>query len=350
MPGNDAEAPRAEVWGDVVYLRRLRQSVVLGATSGLACFLLGTVLFGAVVAQPTLARTYALLVGLVVPARRGGPPLRRVLDDEDGADTRVDALLGYAAGGLGSDADIHARPGPRCAATGSTRCIAGPTSAASERLVLDLVVGLGMGLLGAVVFAAIGLVSGTDETAVIAPLTLLVALLRVPPVGVLTFLLAGVMAHDPRRADHAARDPGRHPSPSRCWRRWGCSAASGSSTSRCIRPCPAQSWRPSSGADRRRFVSLLTPFAARITAAAPFVFPVAAVQIAWFSRGRWGACSGSCRSSCCSPRSSASSPSSTGPPCIAARVLLDRLEGTDRRHPLLDAVPIIRSSTATASA
>ncbi|WP_433502646.1 LacI family DNA-binding transcriptional regulator [Pseudonocardia halophobica] len=32
----------------------------------------------------------------------------------------------------------------------------------------------------------------------------------------------------------------------------------------------------------------------------------------------------------------------------AARVLLDRLEGTDRRHQLLDVVPIIRSSTAGA--
>jgi putative tricarboxylic transport membrane protein len=46
---------------------------------------------------------------------------------------------------------------------------------------------LAMGLIGAIVFAAIGLVSGTDETTTIAPLTLLVALLGVPPASVFTF-------------------------------------------------------------------------------------------------------------------------------------------------------------------
>ncbi len=42
-------------------------------------------------------------------------------------------------------------------------------------------VAIAMGVLGAVVFAAIGLVSGTDETTTLAPLTLLVVLLGVPP-------------------------------------------------------------------------------------------------------------------------------------------------------------------------
>mgnify|MGYP004713657631 CR=1 FL=1 len=51
-----------------------------------------------------------------------------------------------------------------------------------------------MGLIGAVVFAAIGLVSGTDETTTVAPLTLLVVLLGVPPAGVFTFFLAGAVA------------------------------------------------------------------------------------------------------------------------------------------------------------
>ncbi|MEV4645131.1 tripartite tricarboxylate transporter permease [Saccharopolyspora sp. NPDC049357] len=53
---------------------------------------------------------------------------------------------------------------------------------------------LSMGLVGAIVFAAIGLVSGTDETAVVAPLTLLVVLLGVPPAGVFSFFLAAVVA------------------------------------------------------------------------------------------------------------------------------------------------------------
>ena len=51
-----------------------------------------------------------------------------------------------------------------------------------------------MGLIGAVVFAAIGLISGTDETTTLAPLTLLVVLLGVPPAGVFTFFLAGAVA------------------------------------------------------------------------------------------------------------------------------------------------------------
>ena len=41
----------------------------------------------------------------------------------------------------------------------------------------DIAVAAAMGLIGAVVFAAIGLVSGTDETTTLAPLTLLVVLL-----------------------------------------------------------------------------------------------------------------------------------------------------------------------------
>ena len=61
-------------------------------------------------------------------------------------------------------------------------------------LLEQIMVAAGMGLLGAVVFAAIGLVSGTDETTTLAPLTLLVVLLGVPPAGVFTFFLAGAVA------------------------------------------------------------------------------------------------------------------------------------------------------------
>ena len=40
-------------------------------------------------------------------------------------------------------------------------------------LIEQIGIAAGMGLIGAVVFAAIGLVSGTDETTTLAPLTLL---------------------------------------------------------------------------------------------------------------------------------------------------------------------------------
>ena len=61
-------------------------------------------------------------------------------------------------------------------------------------LLNQILVATGMGLVGAIVFAAIGLVSGTDETTTLAPLTLLVVLLGVPPEGVFTFFLAAAVA------------------------------------------------------------------------------------------------------------------------------------------------------------
>lgn len=64
----------------------------------------------------------------------------------------------------------------------------------SPELINDIAWAFGMGLVGAVVFALIGVVSGTDETATVAPLTLLVVLLGVPAPGVFTFFLAGIIA------------------------------------------------------------------------------------------------------------------------------------------------------------
>ncbi|MCM3359491.1 tripartite tricarboxylate transporter permease [Psychrobacillus sp. FSL W7-1457] len=49
-------------------------------------------------------------------------------------------------------------------------------------------------LLGAIVFSLIGLISGTDETAIMVPLTLLVILLGAPPEGVFAFFMAAVLA------------------------------------------------------------------------------------------------------------------------------------------------------------
>ena len=48
----------------------------------------------------------------------------------------------------------------------------------------QVLIALGMGILGAVIFAAIGLISGSDETTTLAPLTLLVVLLGGAAAGV----------------------------------------------------------------------------------------------------------------------------------------------------------------------
>lgn len=61
-------------------------------------------------------------------------------------------------------------------------------------LLESIMIAAGMGILGAVIFAGIGLISGSDETTTLAPLTLLVVLLGVPAPGVLTFFLAGAVA------------------------------------------------------------------------------------------------------------------------------------------------------------
>ena len=78
-----------------------------------------------------------------------------------------------------------------------------------DPLVQQILVALAMGLIGAAVFAGVGLISGTDETTTIAPLTLLVALLGVPPAGVFTFfsrivnldVLAVFLLPEPRNKD-----------------------------------------------------------------------------------------------------------------------------------------------------
>ncbi|WP_293699791.1 tripartite tricarboxylate transporter permease [uncultured Agrococcus sp.] len=63
-----------------------------------------------------------------------------------------------------------------------------------EELLPMIAWAVGMALLGAVAFGLLGLVSGTDETATIAPITLLVILLGVPPEGVFAFFMAAISA------------------------------------------------------------------------------------------------------------------------------------------------------------
>ncbi len=161
-------------------------------------------------------------------------------------------------------------------------------------MIQTLFLAIGMGLLGAIVFSAIGLVSGTDETATLAPLTLLVVLVGVPPAGVLSFFLAGAVA---KHMTHAIPTtllgiPGDTLAvpllrEADLLRRLG---------------VPHIALRKAiSGAILSAFIavpiavgaaSLIAPFAKQITAVAPFVFPVVAVLIAYFSRGRWAAVAG----------------------------------------------------------
>lgn len=160
-----------------------------------------------------------------------------------------------------------------------------------DGLLLDIVVALSMGLIGAVVFAAIGLISGTDETTTLAPVTLLVVLLGVPPIGVFTFWLAGAVS---KHMTHAvptallgipgdtmavpllqqatiARNLGLPHIALRKMISGGLIAA--------LIAVPLSVL----------FALALAPFGQSITASAPWLFLAAAVLIAYFSAGRWGA-------------------------------------------------------------
>ena len=61
-------------------------------------------------------------------------------------------------------------------------------------ILIQLWPALALGVLGAIVFALIGIISGTDETTTMVPLTLMVIMLGAPPAGVFTFWLAGAVA------------------------------------------------------------------------------------------------------------------------------------------------------------
>lgn len=159
-------------------------------------------------------------------------------------------------------------------------------------LVLDqLLIALGMGVLGAVIFAGIGLISGSDETTTLAPLTLLVVLLGVPAPGVLTFFLAGAVAKHMTHAvptallgipgDTMATPLMRE---ANLLRNLGVphialrKMISGAVIAALIAVPLAVV-----------FAVMLGPFGDPIKRAAPWVFLAAAVAIAWFSKGRLAA-------------------------------------------------------------
>ncbi|GLO12477.1 hypothetical protein PPUJ20028_10580 [Pseudomonas putida] len=146
-----------------------------------------------------------------------------------------------------------------------------------------------MGVIGAVVFAAIGLISGSDETTTLAPLTLLVVLLGVPAAGVFTFFLAGAVA---KHMTHAVP-----------------TALLGIPGDTMATPLMREAnflrnlgvphialRKMISGAVIAALVAvplavlfavLLAPFGDAIKRVAPWVFLAAATTIAYFSAGRW---------------------------------------------------------------
>lgn len=153
----------------------------------------------------------------------------------------------------------------------------------------DLVWAIGAGLVSAVFFSAIGVIGGTDETGTIVPPTLLIILLGVPPSGVIAFFLAAVMA---KHMTHAIPTtllgiPGDTMAvplmeEAALLRRLGVPhvalqkiLAGGLIASFLAVPVAVG------------VASLIAPFADAITAAAPWLFLVAALLIAYFSPARW---------------------------------------------------------------
>lgn len=63
-----------------------------------------------------------------------------------------------------------------------------------ETMMSEVLWGVGGAFLGAVIFAAIGLIAGTSETATVAPATLLVIFLGFPPVAIFTFCITAFVA------------------------------------------------------------------------------------------------------------------------------------------------------------
>ena len=148
-------------------------------------------------------------------------------------------------------------------------------------LIEQIGVAAGMGLIGAVVFAAIGLVSGTDETTTLAPLTLLVVLLGVPPAGVFTFFLAGAVA---KHMTHAVPT--------------ALLGIPGDTLATPLLQDADMLRKMVSGAIIAAFIAvplavlfavMLAPFGSAITKTAPWIFLCAALLIAYFSKGRWSA-------------------------------------------------------------
>lgn len=156
-------------------------------------------------------------------------------------------------------------------------------------MIAELLWALSMGLAGAAVFGAIGLVSGTDETATLGPLTLIVVLAGVPPVGVFTFFIAAAVS---KHMTHAIPTtllgiPGDTMAvplleDANGMRRLGAphialrKALAGALLSAVIAVPVAVG-----------IAAALAPLSGPVKAIAPWLFVLAAVFVGYFSPGRW---------------------------------------------------------------
>lgn len=144
------------------------------------------------------------------------------------------------------------------------------------------------GVIGAVVFSIIGMISGTDETATMVPLTLMVIIIGAPPAAVFTFWMAGAVSKHMTHAIPTALlgipgDTMATPmlEEADLLRKLGIphialkKMISSSIISAFIAVVAAVG-----------FAIVLAPFGDIITKFAPWVFLVAAVLIAYFSRGK----------------------------------------------------------------
>ena len=158
-----------------------------------------------------------------------------------------------------------------------------------DPLLYDILVALGLGLLGAVLFSAIGLISGTDETTTIAPVTLLVVLLGAPPAGVFTFwMCAAISKHMTHAVPTALLGiPGDT---------MALPLLQQASALRNLGAPHIALRKMLAGSVISAFIAvplavlfavILAPFGTYITASAPWLFIAASVLIAYFSAGRW---------------------------------------------------------------
>ncbi|KAF1045539.1 tripartite tricarboxylate transporter permease [Xylophilus sp.] len=160
-----------------------------------------------------------------------------------------------------------------------------------DPLMMEILNAVGFALLGAVLFSAIGLISGTDETTTLAPLTMLVVLLGAPPASVLSFFIAGAVA---KHMTHAVPTallgiPGDT----------SAVALIGDANQLRRLGVPHVALRKMiSGGALAALIAVpisiacamvLAPFGEMIKQFAPWVFLCAAFLIAYFSAGRWAA-------------------------------------------------------------
>jgi putative tricarboxylic transport membrane protein len=160
-----------------------------------------------------------------------------------------------------------------------------------DPILSEILVAIAFASLGAVIFTIVGLISGTDETATISPVTLIVVLLGAPPSAVFAFFIAAAMA---KHVSHAIPTtllgiPGDTMAiplmrEANLLRRLGVPhiALQKMVSSAVLAALIAVPVSVVCGV-------LLTPFGDAIKSAAPWIFLGATILIAYFSAGRFAA-------------------------------------------------------------